>query len=103
MSADTYYLLTSLPTLGRLGDSPEITPAELVAHVADSADAQALVEAVMLADDLLQRDAIIAGELAEPQPIVLTAEQLTDDAPLPEALVEAEDASTPTHIAADSV
>ena len=103
MSADTTYLLTSLPTLGRLGDSPEITPPELVAHVADSADAQALVEAVILSDDLLQRDGIIAGELTEPQPVVLTAEQLSGEAPLPETLVEAEDSSAPTHIAADSV
>ena len=103
MSADTYYLVTSLPSLGRLGDSPEITPAEFVDHVADDADAQALVEAVLLSDDLLQRDAVIAGELTDPQPVVLTAEQLHDDVPLPDALAGGDDDNAPARIAADSV
>jgi len=102
MSADTYYLVTALPTLGRLGDSPEITPAEFVDHVADDADALAIVEAILLSDDLLQRDAVIAGELTDAKPVVLTAEQLRDDAPLPDALVPDDDTG-PVAIAADSV
>lgn len=103
MSADTYYLVTSLPSLGRLGDSPEITPAEFVDHVSDDADAKALVDAILLSDDLRQRDAVIAGELPDPQPVVLTAEQLRDDVPLPDALVPDDGDNTPVAIAADSV
>jgi hypothetical protein len=103
MSADTYYLITALPTLGRLGDTPEITLTELVDHIADDADALALTEAILLSDDLLQRDAVVSGELAEPQPVVLTAEQLRDDAPLPESLVADEGDNAPIAIAADAV
>jgi len=88
MSVDTYYLLSALPAAGALGEPPPLTLPELRAHTAETAAPEALVDAVLLSDDLLQRDAALAGELDTPTPAVLTMEQVRDDAALPPALVD---------------
>ena len=103
MTSDNLYLLTALPSLGRLGDQPPIDLPELLAHVADSATSAALAEAIFLSDDLLQRDAVAAGELTEPTPTVLTVEQLRDEAPLPACLVVADTAASARRVACDAV
>jgi len=82
MAVGNYYLVTSLPTLGDLGAPPPIAPPDLVDHLQD-AGARALVETVLLSDDLLQRDATLAGEAEEPEPAVLSADQCRDEQPLP--------------------
>lgn len=81
------YLLAALPSLGELGQTPPITPTDLLAHVAPFAGPNAIVQAVLLSDDLLQRQAVLAGEIDRPSPAVLSGEQLQDQAPLPDYLV----------------
>jgi len=82
MGVGNYYLLTALPPLGDLGSPPPLTPADLVKHVA-GARAQPAVEAVLMGDDLLQREAFLAGEVPEVTPAVLTPAQARNEQPLP--------------------
>lgn len=84
------YLLSALPALGELGQTPPITPAELLEHIAPVSGPSAIVRAVLLSDDLLQRQATLAGEIDQPTPAVLSPEQLRDEAPLPECLAVVE-------------
>ncbi|MEJ2187054.1 MAG: hypothetical protein P8Z36_14150 [Gemmatimonadota bacterium] len=85
MAGRNYYLATVLPALGDLGSTPPVALPELVRHV-QGLPLQAPVEAVVLADDLNQRDAFLAGELLRPEPAVLTRAQTRGEAPLPDFL-----------------
>jgi hypothetical protein len=103
MAVGNYYLVTALPTLGDLASPPPIAPADLVDHVR-GASARPLVETVFLSDDLLQRDAFLAGEAEEPEPAVLSVTQVQDEEPLPPYLaVEAEEAPGREAPATDAV
>jgi len=86
MAGDNYYLLTALPGLGELGSVPPLSMGELL-EKALAADGDAvLLEALILSDDLLQRQALLAGEIEEPEPVVLTVPQMRGEEPLPEYL-----------------
>ncbi len=85
MAVGNYYRVTALPSLGDLGSPPPITPAEWVAHLS-GASAREVVEVLLLSDDLLQREAFLAGESEQVEPAVLSAEQARDEAPLPPSL-----------------
>jgi hypothetical protein len=99
-----YYLLTSLPTLGQLGDPPPLNCAELLAKLDPEDTARELVETLLLSDDLLQRDAVLAGEIDEPSPAVLSREQVRGEAPLPESLEGAQQGGAPgPRIAGDAL
>ena len=103
MAVGNYYLITALPSLGDLGSMPPIAPADLVDHVA-GAGAREPVEMVLLSDDLLQRDAFLAGELEQPEPAVLTRVQVQDEEPMPPYLAtEADEASGRDRPASDAV
>jgi len=82
MAVGNYYLVTALPVLGDLGSVPPITPADLMEHVA-GATAEDVVAMVLLSDDLLQRDAVLAGELEQPEPAVLSRAQARNEEPMP--------------------
>jgi hypothetical protein len=83
MVGQNHYLITSLPSLGPLGSAPPIEPAELLELLGDSPGPRQLAEAVLLGDDLLQRQGCLAGEVREVRPAVLTREQATGEQPLP--------------------
>ncbi len=85
MGADNFFSLTTLPVLDPPPAEPPLSLAELMARVPGGRPTE-LVRCVLLADDLLQREAVLAGELPEPEPAVLTPEQVAGDAPLPDAL-----------------
>jgi len=93
MSGRNIYLLTSLPGLGDLGSDPPMGLAAFLTHVAEAPGPLALTEAIFLAEDLRQREALLAGEIEQGQPVVLTAEQLRDEAPLPPYLAAVKDDS----------
>lgn len=93
MPGQNYYLITALPDLGHLGSDPAMTPAELLDHIEPSPDATEIVKAIFLADDLLQRDALVSGEISEVTPAVLTADQITGEEPLPDYLTVTEAAA----------
>jgi len=103
MAVGNYYLVTALPTLGDLGSLPPIRPADLMEHVAD-ATAREPVAMVLLSDDLLQRDAVLAGELEQPEPAVLSPGQVRDEEPMPATLApETEEGSGRDRPASDAV
>lgn len=87
MGGDNFYLLSSLPTLNRLGDAPPLTEADLLEKVSGSPGPQRLMETLLLSDDLLQREALLSGELQEVSPAVLSPAQARDDEPLPDYLL----------------
>jgi len=102
MTRRNFYLGSSLPPLGDLGTPPPLSPAALAEHVAEFPGPRALVEAVFLGDDLLQREAFLAGERTDVAPAVLGLAQVRGEAPLPEFLV-AEEGEAPRRIAADDL
>jgi hypothetical protein len=85
MSGQNYYLLTALPGLGELGADPPLTPRAMLEMLAPSPSAQQLASVIFLSDDLLLRQAVMSGEIPADQaePVVLSAEQVRDEAPLP--------------------
>jgi len=83
MSRQYYYLITALPATGQLGGESPMTSRELLARLSDAPAPRALVEALLLGDDLLQREALLAGEADQVDPTVLAAAQVRDEAPLP--------------------
>jgi hypothetical protein len=102
MASGNYYRISALPSLGDLGSVPPLALADLREHVADAARPRALVDAALLFDDLVQREAFLAGETQEVSPAVLTPGQVRNDEPLPEPLA-GEGADAPPRIAADAV
>jgi hypothetical protein len=80
-----YYGVTALPVLGELGSTPPLQLPELMEMVRGVTAAD-LVAAILLADDLLQRDACLAGELPEPVPSVLSPGQVRGQEALPDYL-----------------
>jgi hypothetical protein len=80
-----YYGVTALPVLGELGSAPPLPLAELMEMVRGTPGAE-LVTVILLGDDLLKRDARLAGELPEPAPAVLTKGQISGQEPLPDYL-----------------
>jgi hypothetical protein len=104
MPGQHYYLLSSLPALGELGSEPPITRSRLLEKVAESAGPREIVESLLLGDDLLQRDALLAGEISADQadPVVLTLGQMRDEQPLPSCLAAGEREQMP-RVAADAV
>jgi len=102
MVGANYYLVSALPKMGSLGTPPPMGLAEMLEHVADSPVARQTVATVLLADDLVKRQALLAGETKQAEAVVLTAEQLRDEAPLPEYLAPAAHQDDPAK-AADSV
>lgn len=86
---DCYYYLASLPALGELGTEPSMGFAELLEHVGDDGRLQELAGSLFLLDDLLQREAFLAGELEEVDPAVFSIQQARNESPLPEFLAAA--------------
>jgi hypothetical protein len=87
MKLDRYYYITSLPALGELGSAPPLGYAELMEHLHEDRRRSELVGVLFLLDDLLQREAYLAGELPDVDPAVLTVPQACNESPLPDYLV----------------
>lgn len=101
MAPKHYYLLAALPHLGSLGDDTPLTGEQLLRRVVECGGPRQVIEAILLSDDLLQRDALLAGEVDRPAGVVLTAAQLRDDEPLPRYLTR--QGQSPTRLAADGL
>jgi hypothetical protein len=86
MIGDNYYLITALEMPDELGSPPPIAPGALLEHLQDNRRAVRCVRALLLGDDLLQREAMLAEEIDQAAPAVLTQAQLRDEEPLPEPL-----------------
>lgn len=88
MAGQNFYLITALEPLAGPPAEPPITPAELREHVSPSPSATERVDVVLLGDDLLQREAFLAGELdgEDVRPAVLEPAQVRNEAALPREL-----------------
>lgn len=94
MRFNRHYYISALPTLGELGSTPPTDAVQLLEHLAPLPPAHELVEALFLFDDVLQREAFLAGELKAVEPTVLTAAQARNEAPLPSYLAEPAESGT---------
>lgn len=83
MKGDLHYYISALPALDALDGEPPLSPAHLLEHLDGRPGTQLLVETLFVLDDLLQREAFLAGELEEIDPTVLTAQQVRNEASLP--------------------
>ncbi len=97
MLGQNYYLLTALPGLGELGSDPPLTPRAMLEMLAPATGPCELSSVIFLSDDLQLRQAVLAGEISAEQaePIILSAEQVRDEAPLPTSLVGEDGESDP--------
>jgi len=86
MSGDNLYLLSALPTLDELGSVPPMSLARLLEQVVASEGNHLVLEALLLSDDLLQRQAFLSNEIDHAEPAVLSAAQARDEEPLPDYL-----------------
>jgi len=104
MTLDRYFI-TSLPALGDLGSVPPMGFAELWEWLADHRRIRPLAGALLLMDDLRQRESYLAGEIDYLEPTVLSLSQTLGRSPLPAYLEpEADEASSaPRRIAADQL
>lgn len=81
-----HYLVTALPTLGEPGSPPPLVLGAFREMVTDPDWAREPVDAVLLLDDLQQRESFLAGESTEVAPTVLTPAQARNEEPLPDLL-----------------
>jgi len=86
MRTDRYYYLSALPALGGLGSAAPVGPAQLLEHVGEETSRGTLIGTVFLLNDLLEREAFLAGEINQVDPAVLTVRQARNEAPLPDFL-----------------
>ena len=90
MKLDRYYYITSLPALGELGSDLPVGFVGLQEYLGDDHSRRELVGSLFLLDDLLQREAYLAGELQEATPAILSEKQVRNESPLPEFLLSAD-------------
>ena len=98
MARQNYYLLSSLPVLGELGSEPPLTLSDMLKAVGQADGPQELVAAILLGDDLLQREAFLTGEIEQVEPAVLTAAQARNEEPMPEYLAIGQEHSERTTV-----
>jgi hypothetical protein len=103
-----FYLLCALPDLKPFGNVPPISKQELLAVVTESGGPTDVVRVLLMSDDLLQREAVLAGEV-EPghaDLAVLSLQKANDEQSLPvflESAKEDEPEDSRILIAADRI
>ena len=86
MAEQYYFILTALPSLPELSESAPMGLREFRQLACEEASAATMVDAVLLEQDILSREAVGAGEIEQADGIVLTNDQIAGDEPLPEFL-----------------
>lgn len=90
-----YYLLSLLSRASQLAEPPTLGPREFLDRIEINPRAHRLARVILLSDDLLQREACLAGELDEPAPSVLTTLQASGEEPLPESIQPQAESTSP--------
>jgi len=101
-AGNNYYLITSLAALESLASAPPLSNSALLEHISDRPGAEELVRTLLLSDDLMRRQALLAGEIEQADPTILTAAQAADEEPLPEYLAPPLE-SAPRRVTGDSL
>jgi hypothetical protein len=101
MKTARHFYITTLPALSDLGSSPPMGLADLLEHVEENPAWFEQLEALVLLDDLQQREALLAGETEKVEPAVLSHQQARGEAPLPEVLASDTAVEQTTALAAD--
>jgi len=96
-----HFTITTLPTLGDLGTAPPMGLADLIEHVEENKQWREQIEAVVLLDDLFQRESYLAGEVDEVEPAVLSVQQAQGEAALPDWLFPEVDEERPSALETD--
>jgi len=86
MRTSQFFFITTLPALGELGSAPPMGLADLLEHVGEMKWGGEALEAILLLDDLAQRESLLVGEIEEVEPTVLSIQQARGEGPLPEKL-----------------
>lgn len=81
-----YFILTSLPALPDFGEASPMGLREFRRLACEDASAAPLVDAVLMEQDLLLREAVLAGQIERAGGVVLANEQVAGDEPLPDFL-----------------
>lgn len=92
MRRRNYYLLCALADLKAFGSPPPVSKQELLGLVVETEGPSDIVKVLLLSDDLLQREAVLAGEITPDQANVaaLSLPQAKDEQPLPYFLMPEE-------------
>lgn len=93
MRSERYYYISALPGLGELGSVPPMGFAGLMERVGERPRLAEIVGAVLLFDDLLQRQGFLCREISQVEPAVLSPEQARNESPLPEYLLPRADSA----------
>lgn len=99
MRRRNFYLLCILKALGPFGSPPPVSKQEFLALVKDCDGPKDIVEALLLSEDLLQREAVLADEIEPDQAdmAILSVTQKQDVQPLPDFLISEPD-DTPENL-----
>jgi hypothetical protein len=81
-----HFFVCSLPSLPDLGGAPPVDLARFRGWAAEEPALVPLIDAVFLEQDLLWREAALAGQADRPAPLVLTEEQVAGRESLPAGL-----------------
>lgn len=101
MQTARHFYITTLPALGGLGSDPPMGLVDLIEHVGEYKQWREQVEAIVLLDDLFQRESLLAGEIEDVEPAVLAVQQARGEAPLPDLLFSAVEHDQTAAIEAD--
>ncbi len=93
MARRNFYLLCVLPALEPFGSAPPVSKQKLTSLVTESEGPADIVQTLLLSDDLLQREAVLAGEIKPDQADIgtLSLSQLEHEQSLPGFLVPEQD------------
>jgi hypothetical protein len=88
-----FYILCFLPEIKTFHDPPPISKQKLLSVVKESGGPTEIVQLLLLNDDLIQREAVLAGEIERDNtnPVVLSFEQSKAKEPLPDFLVSGQE------------
>lgn len=101
MATGNFFYITALPNLGELGEKPGISPAEMLSFLSDQPVLRSIASVIFLQNDLLEREAFLAGEEKAVAPVVLTQGQVQNQEPLPGELGEVSEEEASGRISAD--
>lgn len=105
MARNHFYLLSRLPDAAPFGNKPPVGKQALLSLVRESDGPAELVETVLLCDDLIQREAVLCGEIKPEQAdiAVLSLSGSETEPPLPSFLAPPETDSEAAENGAPSV